>query len=81
MPSERHQVEVLGPAVVVVAGHVTVVVVVDRAGTVGERVPDAGAASVLGDGALDLVRRGGDAPDEPFGERRDVEASGVVVIP
>lgn len=58
------QADVLGDPVVVVAGHVTRVAPVDRAGGVRERVPDRGGAAVLGHGSLDLVRGGGDAPGE-----------------
>ena len=53
----RHQREVLGPAVVVVAGDVTAAAVDDATGLGRERVPDAGAPAVLASGALDLVRR------------------------
>ena len=56
-PQAGHQGEVLGPAVVVVAGDVTGAAVDDPAGLRGEGVPDAGAPAVLGHGPLDLVRR------------------------
>src|SRR3954470_5277094 len=56
-PQRGHQVEVLGPAVVVVAGHVAGVAVLDGAGDRAEAVPDRLAAPVLARRALDLVRR------------------------
>ena len=59
-----HQRDVLGPAVVVVAGDVAGVAVVDGAGHPAERVPDRRGSPVLGRRALDLVRGGGHAPDE-----------------
>ena len=52
--SSRDQVEILAPAVVVVAGDVAGRAVRDRAGT-GEAIPDRLAAAVLGDRALDLI--------------------------
>src|SRR5690606_24983080 len=55
---------VLGPAVVVVARDVAGVAAGDRARDPRERVPDGRRAPVLGDRALDLVRRGGGAPHE-----------------
>ena len=63
-PEVAHQPDVLGVAVVVVAGHVAGLPVLDPPGLVAERVPDAGAATVLGGGALDLVRRGAGAEAE-----------------
>ena len=47
---------------------VAVVVTVDRPGRVGERVPDARPATVLGDRPLDLVRRRRHPPHEALGE-------------
>ena len=63
-----HQRHVFGHAVVVVAGDVAVVAVRDRPRDARERVPDGGRAAVLGGRALDLVRRGGRAPEEAWGE-------------
>src|SRR5439155_21469600 len=53
-----HHRDVLRPAVVVVAGHVAGVAVVDGAGYAAERVPDGRSPAVLGHRALDLVRGG-----------------------
>ena len=78
-PDLLHQVEILRPAVVVVAGDVPGVAVLGHAGRVTEAVPDRLAAPVLGDGALDLVRGRGGPPQEISRERhgggspRDVE--------
>ena len=49
---------------VVVVGHVTGVAAGHLAGRVAERVPDRRRTAVFRDGALDLVGRGGRAPDE-----------------
>jgi hypothetical protein len=57
----RHEVEVLAPAVVVVAGDLAGVAVLDGAGNAAEGVPDRVAAPVLMSRALDLVGRGGRA--------------------
>ncbi len=59
-----HQRDVVGHAVVVVAGDVAVVAVRDRTRGVREGVPDRRRAAVLVGGALDLVRRRGGAPEE-----------------
>ena len=67
----RHQVQVLAPAVVVVAGDVARVAARDRPRTAAERVPDRRAAPVLAHGALDLVRRHRDAEPEAGRERAD----------
>ena len=64
MPSSRHDRDVLGVAVVVVVGDVSGRTVRDLARGMGERVPDAGAATVISDSALDLIRRGGRPPHE-----------------
>src|SRR6185436_9355500 len=58
-----HEVEVLAPAVVVVARHVAGLAAGDSARGVGEAVPDRLAPAVLGHGPLDLVRRGRDAEE------------------
>jgi hypothetical protein len=62
-----HQRDVLGPAVVVVAGLRPAAAVLDPARLGGEGVPDAGPAAVLGDRALDLVRRGAGPEGESGG--------------
>src|SRR5690606_13497362 len=59
-----HQRHVRGVPVVVVAGDVAGVPVHHRAGRVREDVPDRVAAAVLVTGSLDLVGRGGAAPEE-----------------
>ena len=58
------QVEVLAPAVVVIAGDQTVGAVGDVTRHRRERVPDRRAAPVLGRGTLDLVGRRRDSPAE-----------------
>ena len=63
-----HERDVLRVAMVVVAGHITGVSVYHFAGSVTEGVPNAGSAAVLRNGALDLIARGGRAPNEPFGK-------------
>ncbi|GAA0370265.1 hypothetical protein GCM10009530_20470 [Microbispora corallina] len=50
-----HQGDVLGPAVIVIAGHVAGVPFPDPSGLVGEGVPDGRAPAVLRHGPLDLV--------------------------
>ena len=67
----RHQVEVLAPAVVVVARDVAGVAARHGAGAAAERVPDRRAAPVLAHRPLDLVRRHGDAEAEVRRERAD----------
>lgn len=59
-----HQADVVAEPVVVVACHVAGVPARDLARDAAEGVPDRGAASVVPRRALDLVRRGGGAPDE-----------------
>ena len=68
-PEPLHERDVLGHPAVVVARHVTGVGVLDRAGNSREGVPDGGAAAVLGDRPLDLVRRRRGAPQEAGRER------------
>ena len=63
-PERDHQVEVGGPAVVVVARHVARVAARHRAGAVREAIPDRLAAPVLAHRALDLVGRRGGAEAE-----------------
>ena len=63
-----HQVEVLAPAVVVLAGRVAGVAVVHLARRAREAVPDRLAAAVDLRRALDLERRCRGAPDEVLGE-------------
>jgi hypothetical protein len=67
-----HQAQVLGGAVVVVAGDVAGVVAVDLAGGMGEGVPDGRGPAVLVHRALDLVRGGGRSPDEIGGKSAQV---------
>ncbi len=67
-----HRREVLGPAVVVVGGHVTGVAVQRTAGGVAERVPDRLPAAVLGGGPFDLVGSGGCPPEERRGQVREL---------
>ena len=74
-----HEGDVLGPAVVVVAGHGPVGAVEDATGLGREGVPDAGAAAVLVDGALDLVGGGARAEDE-VRRQAEVVASWVVAV-
>ncbi len=67
-PEAAHQLDVLGMAVVVVAGHRTRVAVADGAGAGSEGVPDRGAAAVLVHRSLDLVGGGGGTPAESCGQ-------------
>ncbi len=69
-PEAGHQLDVGRPAVVVIGRHVAGLAVPGRARLAAEHVPDRLAAAVLGGRALDLVRRGGNAPGEVGGERR-----------
>src|SRR5262249_34014826 len=55
--------------VIVVICDVAVVVVLDLARRVSERVPDRHALAVLIPGTFDLIRGRGDAPEETIGER------------
>ena len=73
-PEVAHERHVGAVAVVVVGRDVAVVAVVALARRVAERVPDGRSAPVLVDRALDLVRRGRDAPEEV---RREREAAGL----
>lgn len=63
-----HEGDVLLVEVVVVVGYVAGVAVVGLAGSVGEGIPDGGAASVDVDGAFNLIGSGGGAPAKAFGE-------------
>src|SRR4029079_11843833 len=65
-----HQRDVVLEAVVVVAGGLAAVALEHGALLPAERVPDGGAAAVLVGGALDLVGRGRDAPEEVLREGR-----------
>ncbi|MFT3850606.1 MAG: hypothetical protein QM739_18605 [Propionivibrio sp.] len=59
-----HEIEVLGPAVVMVAGNRAGIAVGDLARRCAEAVPDRRQAAVLVDGAFDLKRRGRCTEDE-----------------
>ena len=72
----RHERDVLGHPVVVVAGQVAVVGVVDGSGHAGEGVPDGGPTAVLGHRALDLVRRRRGPPEEAGRERAGHDLGG-----
>ncbi len=69
-----HQRDVLGPAVVVVAGGVAGVAAGHPAGGVREGVPDRRGAPVGVRRALDLVGGGGGAPEEVVGQGVQGEA-------
>ena len=71
-----HQRDVLGEAVVVVAGDRAGGAVGDPARLGGEGVPDAGALAVLGGRPLDLVRRGAGAEAEARWELGSGQAGG-----
>ena len=58
-----HQCDVVQITMIVIAGHVTGIVIGDRA-SLPVRVPYTGAAAVLAGRALDLKARGGYAPDK-----------------
>src|SRR5579875_61334 len=64
----RHNADVIGEPVVVVAGYVPIVVVKDFSRRMGERVPNGHSPTVLVDRSLYLVRRCGGAPKELFWE-------------
>ena len=80
-PQPAHELDILAPAVVVIAGHVSGFVVVDLAGCVAEVVPDGGTAPVLVNATLDLIRRRRRSPGKVGGGHLaaqrcdDVEAS------
>src|SRR4051794_22424136 len=59
-----HQLDVVAPAVIVVARDLAGVTGKDRAILAAEHVPHAHAAAVFARGSFDLVRSGGGAPDE-----------------
>ncbi len=63
-----HEGDVFFVAVVVIVGYVPGVSVVGFAGSVREGVPDGGSTAVFVDCAFNLVRSGGGAPEESFGE-------------
>ena len=63
-PELAHEGDVLGIAMVVVAGDVPGFAIGDAALLPAERVPDAWPAPIFVDGALDLIARRGDTPDE-----------------
>jgi hypothetical protein len=79
-----HAVEVLAPAVVVVAGDVAGVAVLGRARRVAEPVPDRLAPAVLADRPFDLVGGRGGTPQEAIGEGHAVspasERMGIATI-
>src|SRR5437660_643961 len=62
------QFQVLGPAMIVVAGNVPGLASRYCPRRVSEDVPDGKALAVLIPGALNLVRRRRHAPEEPLGE-------------
>ena len=62
------QLDVLGPAVIVVAGHGRRAAVGDPAGLPHPGVPDAGATALLAQRTLDLEGRGGSAPEKARGK-------------
>lgn len=59
-----HQVQIAFPAVVVIAGHITVVGVFNGARLAGEGVPDGQSFAVLVGCPFDLVAGGGRTPAE-----------------
>src|SRR6516225_6860751 len=63
------QIDIVAPAVIVVAGDIAGIAVLHAPGRVGEDVPDALAASVFVDRAFDLIARGRRAPYEVGGKR------------
>ena len=64
----RQPFDILGPAVIVIAGDIAGVVALYPARRVGKNIPDALAAPVGIDRSLDLIARGRGAPDEVGGE-------------
>src|SRR5205085_11580598 len=75
-----HEIQVVPVAVVVIAGHVAGVAVQGLAGRVAEAIPDGLAAPIGVDGALDLIRRGGRAPEEAPGEAQEGAGPGSLSI-
>src|SRR5262249_29744721 len=63
-----HQGDVVAPAMVVVAGDIAIVAVMDLPPRVAEAIPDRLALAILVPCAFDLVRGGGRAPDEAVWE-------------
>src|SRR5262249_12545332 len=61
------QIDIVAPAVIVVAGDIAGIAVLHAPGRVGEDVPDALAASVFVNRAFDLIARGRRAPYEVGG--------------
>src|SRR5690606_3487198 len=68
-----HQLDVAFPATIMVAAHIRRMAFGHVPGRVDEPMPDAGAGAVGERGALDLVGRGGAAPEKALG-KADVRA-------
>src|SRR5262249_58663129 len=69
------QIDVVAPAVIVVAGDIAGIAVLHAPRRMGEDIPDALAASVFVDGAFDLIARRRRAPYE-VGRKRTIVGSG-----
>src|SRR5215469_7762134 len=63
-----HDADVFPVTMVVVAGDVAGVAILDLTGSMGEAIPDGLAFAIFTPGAFDLIRSSGGAPPETFGE-------------
>src|SRR5262249_57493444 len=72
------QIDIVAPAVIVVAGDIAGIAILHAPRRMGEDIPDAFAASVFVDGAFDLIARRRRAPDEVGGKRTIVGSGGAV---
>src|SRR5262249_59505941 len=70
------QIDIVAPAVIVVAGDIAGIAILHAPRRMGEDIPDAFAASVFVDGAFDLIARRRRAPDEVGGKRTIVGSGG-----
>jgi hypothetical protein len=71
------QIDIVAPAVVVIAGDVARIAVLHAPGRMREDIPDAFAASVFVDRAFDLIARSRRAPHEVGGKRSVVGGSSI----
>src|SRR3954469_25721751 len=62
------QANVFLVSVIMIVGVVPIAVIANLAGRVGERVPNRSSSAVFVNGALNLIRGSGGAPDEPVRE-------------
>lgn len=62
------EIEILLPAIIMIAGNIAIVTLEDMARHIAEGVPDGGLAAIRLRGAFDLERGGRDAEQEIAGE-------------